>query len=442
MPRLALWTFDEVPGSSVGADSETSDGTSQNGTFQNGATTSGSGSGVFNGSSDYFEIPYDPGFDLDTGSVAITFTQETASTGNDPWGSGAAQTLFSRDSSGFDGGGHLTIYIKADGSVAVRHQVPDQSFYYKGGNVTLGEPTTVIYTWSPTGSQLVVDGVVVDTGTEALTMAGNSEPIVIGATQAVSGDGTADIVQGFFDGTIEGVAIYDENVHANTIPCFTKGTLILTPRGERPIETLSVGDLVCTADGPPQRIRWIGVRRLVLAKASSGADNLRPVRIAAGALGNGLPKRDLRVSRHHRMLVSSKIAARMFGSRTVLVAAIKLTALPGISIDEKIRDVEYIHLMFDQHQVIFAESAPTESFYICPESLKMVPSASRQEILAIFPELSSITYVAKPAQPIPPDRLQKRLVARHLNNNKPVFQMFDGEALPVRPDPGLHLATS
>ena len=212
MARIALWTFDEMPGPVVSEDTETTDGTTQDGVFQNGATTTGSGSGVFDGNNDYVEIPHDPGFDLDSGSIAITFTQDTASVGDKPWGSSAAQTLFSRDSTGYDGGGHLTIFIKSDGSVGVRHQDTDESFDFEGGNVTLGQPTTIIYSWGPTGSQLIVDGVVVDTGTEALSLSGNSEPITIGASQAQSGDGTADNLTGFFDGEIEGVAIYDEPV--------------------------------------------------------------------------------------------------------------------------------------------------------------------------------------------------------------------------------------
>ena len=50
---------------------------------------------------------------------------------------------------------------------------------------------------------------------------------------------------------------------------------------------------------------------------------VQPVRILAGALGHGMPQRDLLVSRQHRMLVSSAICERMFGLEQVLVSAIK-----------------------------------------------------------------------------------------------------------------------
>lgn len=427
MSRIALWTFDASPGSTTAVDSETSDGVAQDGTFENGATTTGSGSGVFDGVNDYVEVPTDAGFNLDTGSVVISFTQDTASTFSIPNSTNAAQTLFSRDSSGFDGGGHLTIYILPDGTVAVRHQDDATSYNFQGGTVTLGQPTTITYSWSPTGSQLVVDGVVVDTGTDALTLAGNSEPILIGVSQASSGDGIANNLGGFFDGTIEGVAIHDEVVEADTIPCLTMGTLLLTPNGEIPVEHLCVGDLVCTLNNGPQPIRWLGSRIVALENPVNAQNKLRPVRIRAGALGDGLPKRDLLVSRQHRMLISSIISVRMFGRPNVLSAAVMLTTLPGINIDHDIRSVTYFHLMFDQHEVIFAEHAPTESLYAGTEALQAISPKARWEILTLFPELSVGNYRPPTAFPIPPGRLQKQLVARHLKNKKPLLENFSKE---------------
>ena len=424
MARIALWTFDETPGSTTAADSETGDGTAQNGIFTNGATTNASGSGVFDGTDDYVEVATDPGFDLATGSIVITFTQDTASIGDQPFGADAAQTLFSRDSSGFDGGGHIAIYIKSDGTVGVRHQDTTADHDFAGGSVTLGQPTTIVYTWSPTGSQLIVDGVVVDTGTAALTLAGNSEPVVIGASQAHSGDAVADNLRGFFDGEIEGVAIHDDIVPADTIPCFTKGTLILTPHGEVPVEDLRVGDLVCTLDNGPQPIRWIGSRQFELRHTADATNKLSPVRIMANALGNGLPKRDLLVSRQHRMLISSKIAARMFEGSDILGSAIMLTPLAGIFVDASVHNVEYFHLLFDQHEVIFAEGAPTESLYTGAEALKAVSTEARQEILTLFPELDSAAFSPKPALPVPLGQFQRQLVARHAKNNKPLLETY------------------
>jgi hypothetical protein len=204
------------------------------------------------------------------------------------------------------------------------------------------------------------------------------------------------------------------------VPCFCKGTLIATDHGLRPVETLKEGDRILRAD------QTFGTLRRVFEATISKEElrnnpNLYPVRIVAGALGKGLPARDLLVSRQHRMLMSSHISERMFGVRDVLIPAIKLTALPGIYVDDQIAQVAYFHLLFDQHEVIFAEGAPTESLFTGPEALKALAPAAREEILTLFPEIAQINYRPEPACFIPPGRLQKQAVARHLKNGQQVL---------------------
>nr|AIA91314.1 CAZy families GT4 protein [uncultured Gluconobacter sp.] len=97
------------------------------------------------------------------------------------------------------------------------------------------------------------------------------------------------------------------------------------------IEDLRVGDLVLTKDDGPQPLRWISSRH-VSAEMLAAHPNMRPIRIRAGALGEGLPLRDLIVSPQHRMLVRSKVAERMFGEEEVLVAAKHLLELDGVDV--------------------------------------------------------------------------------------------------------------
>lgn len=202
-----------------------------------------------------------------------------------------------------------------------------------------------------------------------------------------------------------------------TITCFVRGTLIETENGLIPAEELRSGANVLTSDGSFKTLR-IPMSRKLRAMEVARNPNLTPVRIMAGALGNGLPKRDLLVSRQHRMLVSSKISERMFGQSNVLISAIRLTELPGIFVESDQSDVEYFHLLFDNHEVIFAEGTPTESFYPGPEALKSMPPATREEILSIFPEVSEFGPPPEPAFMIPPNKLQKQLISRHLKNNQ------------------------
>ncbi|KIC43530.1 hypothetical protein RA27_08780 [Ruegeria sp. ANG-R] len=206
------------------------------------------------------------------------------------------------------------------------------------------------------------------------------------------------------------------------MPCFTRDTRITTQLGPEVIQTLRPGDLIPTLGRGLCPIRWIGNRSFD-RKALQDNPRLWPVRIPAGTLGGGLPGRDLLVSRQHRMLVQSRIAQRMFGATEVLIPAIKLTAMPGIYVDESVDRVEYFHLLFDRHQVIYAENAPTESLYTGPEALKALSAESRREIFEIFPELADLDYRADPARPIPRGRLQAQLITRHLKNNKPLLRI-------------------
>ena len=94
--------------------------------------------------------------------------------------------------------------------------------------------------------------------------------------------------------------------------------------------------------------------------------------------------RDLLVSRQHRMLVSSYISQRIFGVRVMLITSIKLVILPGIFIEQDLTEVDYIHLLFDRHKIIYAERAPNESLYTGPEALKSVSPSAHRGILTIF----------------------------------------------------------
>ncbi|MGL6209320.1 MAG: Hint domain-containing protein, partial [Paracoccaceae bacterium] len=172
------------------------------------------------------------------------------------------------------------------------------------------------------------------------------------------------------------------------IVCFGRGTMIRVAGGaEAAVEALRIGDLVETLDAGPQPVRWIGMRRYHAADLAA-APHLRPIRIAEGALGRGLPERDLTVSPQHRMLVSGKIVQRMFAVDEVLVAAKQLLDLPGIDRLGDEAGVDYFHIMFDRHQVVFAQGAPSESFFVGREAVAALDAEARAEVLAVFPDLA------------------------------------------------------
>ncbi|WP_025061977.1 Hint domain-containing protein [Sulfitobacter guttiformis] len=171
------------------------------------------------------------------------------------------------------------------------------------------------------------------------------------------------------------------------VPCFTPGTRIATPRGEVAVEELKLGDRVITRDNGLQNIRWIG-RVALTAKDLRDKAHLSPILIAKGALGNDLPERDMMVSPNHRMLVANDKTALYFEEREVLVAAKHLTGLAGVTVVDEI-DVTYIHLMFDQHEVILSDGTWSESFQPGLQSLAGVGNAQRTELFELFPELAT-----------------------------------------------------
>jgi len=171
------------------------------------------------------------------------------------------------------------------------------------------------------------------------------------------------------------------------VTCFTQGTMIRTPRGDVLIETLRVGDLVLTADNGPQKIRWIGRRVLNAAQLRADA-SLRPVLIKADVLGNSRP---LLVSQQHGMMI---------GHNDLVRAKHLALHTPGARIAHGKTNVTYIHLMFDAHQIIFANNAPSESFYPGPIALQMMNAQTCAELFAIFPDLRQIAAMRQNPSPI------------------------------------------
>lgn len=165
-------------------------------------------------------------------------------------------------------------------------------------------------------------------------------------------------------------------------PCFTAGTLIATPLGPRPVETLAEGDAVLTRDNGVQRLVWTGAREV------EGTGRHAPVRLAAGALGN---TRDLVVSPQHRMVVRGWRAELFAGHSEVLVAAVHL--VNGTSITRSPVDrVAYHHIMCGGHEVVFAEGAETETLDPVGELAR-----GEREILARLPARPTIAATVLPA---------------------------------------------
>lgn len=164
------------------------------------------------------------------------------------------------------------------------------------------------------------------------------------------------------------------------VVCFATGTLIATPTGEVPIESLCQGDLVLTRDNGPQPLVWLGRRRLGRRTLRINP-NLRPVVIRPDLIGAHSP---LVVSPQHGLLM------RIDGDER-LVRATHLAGTQGgqARFAKGCRSVTYMHLMFEAHQIVFANGAPSESFYPGPMAIGALATEPRQELAQLFPGLLS-----------------------------------------------------
>lgn len=171
------------------------------------------------------------------------------------------------------------------------------------------------------------------------------------------------------------------------VVCFAAGTRIETENGPVEVQYLQPGDMIMTRDEGLQELTWTGARRV------DALGDLAPVVISKGALGND---RELVVSPQHRMLIEGWQAELWFGETEVFVKAKDLVNNETIYIREGGK-VNYHHILFDNHQVVFAEGAASESFHPGPQALGALDQDTRDELLNIFPDLAHIAAPIMPA---------------------------------------------
>lgn len=204
-------------------------------------------------------------------------------------------------------------------------------------------------------------------------------------------------------------------------PCFTSGTLIDTAEGPRRIETLAAGDHIRTRDHGLRRLQWVGSKPLD-ARALDLNPALRPIVIAPGALGSGLPRYRLTVSPQHRVLINvARLPGGVPGGER-LIAAKHLVGLPGITVANPPEGVTYWHLLFDGHELVKSNGAWTESLYTGREALRALTPAARREITALFPALLRHGPPPAAARPFLTGRQGRALVRRHTRTGKTLIE--------------------
>jgi len=252
----------------------------------------------------------------------------------------------------------------------------------------------------------------------------NQDGTVTADEVIVSGGGGSDQTLTFPSG--ESVTVPDGTVDTSTPstqfaslvamgvpPCFAPGTRILTATGEMPVEDLSPGDLIATADHGLRPLRWIGRR---IEKFSARTDAQKPIELKAGSMGNGLPRRDLIVSPLHRMVLDGRFVHQLHKVSEVLAPAKALVKRPDIRRMQGKKQITYYSLLFDRHEVIFAEGAATESFRPGPIAMGSFEAHIKEQVFAIYPLLREDPEkgLGQPARMIVTRRQAEEILAREL----------------------------
>jgi Ca2+-binding RTX toxin-like protein len=215
---IGFWRFGETSGNSA-ADAS---GNGHTGTYNGGVDLGESGfsgdiantAAEFDGQNEYVEIAHDGAFALDSGSVTLWFNPDDLN---------GRQALISKDSSGYDDGGHFYIELNGNrlrarieedgpGNSGTTHTVQSASH-----SVQAGVWQQVTFTWGPAGMKLYLDGQLVDSDGYTGGIGDNAEPITIGAAQRSSGNGVADHLRDYFDGRIDEVAIFGDALDGDAV---------------------------------------------------------------------------------------------------------------------------------------------------------------------------------------------------------------------------------
>lgn len=218
------------------------------------------------------------------------------------------------------------------------------------------------------------DTVVLSTGVE-LTLTADGEIQVLGDDQASESIFTYTVTDGLGNSDVGYTTI-------NTVPCFLAGTVIDTARGPLRIDDIAPGDLVLTRDHGYQPVRWAG------QKSHECSDRTAPVQIESGTFGlHG----KLVVSPQHRILIEGPKTELLFATPEVLVSAIHLIGHAGVRRWPKDRTVTYVHLLFDQHEVLRSNGIWSESYLPGPQTMPGFSSEVQSELCEIFPQLDPLT---------------------------------------------------
>ncbi len=226
----------------------------------------------------------------------------------------------------------LAVYLLPDGAVRIIHGELD--LVSAPAFVAEGEAIRLRYTTCALGRSGVVDLYNLDRGDRFMCRTGLAT--LTAAAELLPAD------RGFLD-LFRGVAISTHGLPSTDLPGVAAGTLVDTPDGPRPVESLRPGDDVLTGGAAVCKLRWNDTREVVAIGQTA------PVLIRAPYFGLN---DDLRVTPSTRMLVSGAAVEYQFGTDAVLIRACDMVNNVSIKRDHSRPVIVFHHLMLDDHDCV------------------------------------------------------------------------------------------
>ncbi|KHA52710.1 Hint domain-containing protein [Sulfitobacter geojensis] len=164
---------------------------------------------------------------------------------------------------------------------------------------------------------------------------------------------------------------------------FTRGTHITLSSGEqRLIENLNIGDRILTRDDGVQAVRWIGQTTV------RAVGDFAPIKIQAGTLNN---EHDLIVSPDHRLFIYQRSDEVGAGRAEILVKARHLVNGSSVTVMDG-GFVDYFQLLFDSHQIVYAEGIAAETMLIDTRTKPVLPDELSASLGDVIPGHSDLPH--------------------------------------------------
>ncbi|KXV70110.1 Hint domain-containing protein [Acetobacter cerevisiae] len=217
---------------------------------------------------------------------------------------------------------------------------------------------------------------------------------------------------------------------ALTFGCFLAGSMIETPDGDVPVESLKRGDQIVTyVDGSAvnRPLVWTGRQHVTVRNGLPDDEAGYPVRILKDAIADGVPYKDMLITGDHCLFLEECfIPVRM------------LVNGRSIFFDRRLSSYTYYHVETPQHAIIRADGVLTESYLDTGNRNKFIQDSKVIKIHGHVKSEKKDANVPNPVARATVESLFVTLQARAMARGVP-FTVSDAA---LRDDPDLRLVTS